>query len=814
MKKIITFAAVTFMLLCSAASAQESFQIQDIRIEGLQRVPAGAVFVALPVRIGDEMNDQKSAESIQALYATGMFDDVQLQRDGDILIVSVIERPTIASIEIQGNKKIKDEVIENALEAGGMEAGDIYNPDKVESFVSELKQAYVEVGHFSVDVDLAVTPLERNRVDLSFTIFEGEVALIREIQIIGNEKIPYDEIRDQMELTTKKTLGILNRNNRYNREKLRADLEAILNHYHDMGYINVSIESSRVFIADDREGILIVISLTEGSQFRFGNSAVNDSQDVIAQEDLDKLIEVIPGDLYSFNQVSGTRTRISNEYANIGYARAQVDPLPTINDEEQTVDVNYVVKPGKLTHVRKITIQGNISTDDEVIRREMRIYEGGQYSAQQIQQSRERLGRLGLFLSVDIQVIDVPEVDDQVDLVVEVEESLTGSLLFGVGYSDATKASFNFSITQKNLYGTGKELSLSTELGEVDQSLEIDYTNPYYTLDGVSRGFSLEYSESDTAETGTTSIYSIDTTSAGVHYGFPITEVSSIGAIFSASGYKLGGVAGASTSANTVGDYRIHDFRITDPSGSSAISTFIYSRDTRNRAIFASSGSESVVSAQLSGGDLKYYVLRGSHSHYVPLGDGYTLRLTGRVDYGSENIPFFRNFYMSGAASLRGFNSPTLGPKEVCRRLKTSDDAGHDERNAYPHVYSNCSNARAIGGDLRVLGRAEVYLPFFGTQDSDDKRLSVFLDSGNTFMTSSKHYAAAYQYKPKDNELSGRDRFGHEKFSLSNLRASMGVGFEWLTPIGPFGISYAVPVKEKDGDQTDKFQITLGYLQN
>ena len=741
MKKKIIFTAFTFLMLCSAAKALEPFLIQDIRIEGLQRVTAGAVFVALPVRIGDEMNDQRSAESIQALYATGLFDDVQLQRDGDVLIVLVIERPTIASIEIQGNRKIKDELIESALAAGDMQAGDIYNPEKVESFVSELKQAYVEVGHFSVDVDLAVSPLERNRVNLSFTIFEGEVALIREIQIIGNEEIPSDEIRDQMELTTKKTFGILNRNNRYNREKLRADLESILNHYHDMGYINVSIDSSRVFIADDREGILIVITLTEGSQFRFGNSAVSDSQDVIAQEDLDELIEVIPGDLYSFSQVSETRTKISDEYANIGYARAQVDPLPTINDEEQTVDVNYVVKPGKLTYVRKITIHGNISTDDEVIRRELRIYEGGQYSAEQIQQSRERLGRLGLFLSVHIQIINVPEVEDQIDLVVEVEESLTGSLLFGVGYSNATKASFNFSIRQKNLYGTGKELSLSTELGKVEQSLEVDYTNPYYTMDGVSRGFSLEYGESDTSETDTASVYSIDTTSAGVHYGFPITEESRFGVIFSGFGYKL-----ANTSM-TVGDYRIQDTINSDPYGSSVNSTLIYSRDTRDRAIFASSGSESVVSAQFAAGDLKYYVLRGSHSHYLPLGEDYTLRLTGRVDYGSEDLPFFRNFYMSGAASLRGFDSPALGPKEICRGL-----AG-----GVP-FYATCGNPRAAGGDLRVLGRAELYLPFFGTQDSDDKRLSVFLDSGNTFITSSKHYDAAYKYVPTGQQCPNRSR--------------------------------------------------------
>ena len=803
MKKSLIYFAFAMIFHSSIANALEPFEIQDIRIEGLQRVAAGAVFVALPVRVGDQMNEDVSAAAIQSLYATGYFDDVQLRREENVLIISVVERPTIASIEIDGNKKIKDEAIEAALNAGGMEASDIYDPDKVESFVAELKQAYVEVGHFAVDINLAVTPLERNRVDLSFSIFEGKVALIREIEIIGNSEISDKEILDQMKLSTKKTLGILNRNNRYNREKLRADLENIVNHYHNLGYINVSIVSSRVFIDDDRRGILIVVTLSEGSQFRFGNSQVSASQPVIEQQVLDELIEVVPGDVYSYKEVSDTRTRISNEYADKGYARAQVDPLPTINDEERTVDLNYVVKPGKLTYIRKITITGNITTDDEVIRREMRVYEGGQYSSDKILQSRARLGRLGIFTSVNIKTVKVPEIDDQIDLVVEVEESLTGSLLFGIGYSETNKASFNFSISQKNLFGTGKNLSLTADLGKVERSLFVDYTNPYYTLDGVSRGFTFENSKADTSESSTTSIYNIDQTALGVNYGFPISEESSLGVVLNASKYKLS--ESAADTITTVRDYRIQDFRASNPTGTSGTGTLVYRRDTRDRAVFASSGNETVLSAQISGGDLKYYILRGSYAHFLPIGEDVTLRLSGRVDYGNEDLPFFQNFYMTGTSTLRGFNSGTLGPKEICR----VDDPGKQP------IYLTCPYARSIGGDLRVLGRAELFLPFFGTQDSDDKRFSVFLDSGNTFMNSNKHYRDAYNYDPNDDkQLKGRDRFNHEKFSFSNIRASMGVGFEWLSPIGPFGISYATPVKEKKGDQKDRFQITLGYLQN
>ncbi len=799
MKTRLLCLSLSLMLLCTVAKALEPFVIEEIKIEGLQRVAAGAVFVALPVRVGEEMNDQVSTAAIQSLYATGLFDDVQLRREDNVLIVSVVERPTIASIEIEGNKKIKDEAIETALKAGSMEAGDIYNPDSVESFIAELKQAYVEVGHFTVDITVAVIPLERNRVDLLFTVFEGKVALIKEIQIIGNTNIPEEEILDVMKLTTKKTLGLLNRNNRYNRVNLRADLEAIVNHYHDMGYINISIVSSRVFIADDRDGILIVITLSEGSQFRFGNSQINASEEVVDQADLDLLIEVVPGDLYSFNRVSDIRTKITTEFANKGYARAQVDPLPTINDEERTINVNYVVKPGKLTHVRRITITGNISTDDEVIRREMRIYEGSQYSSEQIQQSRSRLGRLGIFTSVDIQVVEVPYTDDQVDLIVEVEESLTGSLLFGVGYSDSNKASFNFSVTQKNLYGTGKELSLSADLGKVTKSFLIDYTNPYYTLDGVARGFTLDYSESDTSKTSDTSIYNLDRTQLGMNYRFPVSEVSTVGVALAGLQYKLRDVAGSDTVSATISDYRIQDFWVTNPKGDSGIGTISYRRDTRDRAVFASSGSDLTLSAQVSAGDLEYYTVSGSYAHFLPVGNDLTLRLSSRIDYGSEDMPFFQNYYMSGSASLRGFDSISLGPKEICR---TSGGSG----------YVNCKYARAIGGDLRVMGRAELYLPFFGTRDSNDKRFSVFVDTGNTFMNSSKHYSAAYN-STDGGKRKGRASFkGHEKFSFSHIRASVGAGFEWLSPIGPFGISYAVPFKEKPGDETDKFQITLGYL--
>ena len=787
MKKLIRYCALLILLTFSSVHAIESFVIEKIQVEGLQRVTAGAVFVALPVRVGDEMNDQQSAASIQALYATGLFDDVQLGREGNQLVISVIERPTIASTTFYGNKKIRDEIIEQVLKLGGLSAGDIYNPADVDSFISEMRQAYVEVGHFSLEVTTTVEPLERNRVNLAFNIFEGKVALIKEIRIVGNEMISDDDIRDIMKVTTKKTFGFLNRNNRYNRAKLRADLESIVSHYHNLGHLNFEILSSRSFIAEDRQNILVVISMSEGSPFKFGEVQVRSSDDVIPQERLDMLVEERPGDLYSFEKVSQTRSRISSEFANQGFARTQVDPLPTIHDDEQVIDVNYVVKPGKLTYVRRITFTGNTITDDEVLRREMRIYEGGVYSAQQIQQSRNRLGRLGIFTNVDVRIEAVPGVEDQIDIFVEVEESLTGSVLFGVGYSEADKALLSFNISQRNLFGTGKQISIDTNYSKVNKALSVDYTNPYYTLDGVSRGFNFQYHDTDTAESDTTSIYDLGLTGLGMDYLFPISEEGSFGLSLSAEQFKL------KISEDNLGDYFIRNYAADNPKGTSGNILLSYRKDTRNRALFVSSGSEFLLSTEFSAGDLEYYILGARYARFFPLGQSMTLRLSSQLDYGDDSMPFFRNFHMSGSSTMRGFDSGSLGAREICSELNSMND----------REYSVCNNSRSLGGNLRILGRAELYLPFLGTKDSDDKRFSVFLDMGNTFINSNSEYAKI-----------GRNIGAHEAVSFSNLRASTGLAFEWLSPVGPFGISYGLPIKKKDGDRLDRFQITLGYFQN
>ncbi len=818
MRKPILF---LFLLLALPAHAIETFTIGDIQIEGLQRITPGAVFVALPVRVGDEMNDQASSSSIDALFETGYFDDVRLQRDGNTLIISVVERPTIAVVNFDGNRKLKDEVIENALRTAGLAAGEVYNPDLVDSFTEQLQRSYFEVGHFAVEIYSSVAPLERNRVELTITISEGNVALIKEIQLVGNEQISDEEILDAIRLSTKKTLGFLNRRNRYNREQLRADLESISSLYLNQGYIEFSLLSARTFIANDLEGILIVITMSEGNQYKFGELSIESSEEVITQEELNELVVEPEQDIYSFEEVSRARNEITDSFANIGYGRAQVDALPTIHDDDQTIDVKYVVKPGKLTYIRTITFRGNYSTSDEVLRREMRVLEGGLYTAKEIQQSQNRLNRLGIFSDVNVELVQVAGTEDQIDIVVTVEERLTGSLLFGVGYSESEKTSFNFTLSQNNLFGTGKKLSTGASYGKIEQSLHLDYTNPYYTRDGVSRRFSFEYQERDTSESDATLIYEIDYLSGSVDFSYPVSEEGAVGIEFGASQQDLSLVA----SNRPQTDYQVVDYIGDGLETLNANSTLSYRRDTRNRAFFATEGSDLYLGLTGTSGDESYLTMTASYAHYFSIGEKAALRLSTQVDVASEDLPFYQNYYMSGKSELRGFNSGTLGARQLCRSGKEGEAGSnfatyvgsnpvidgevrkdgvliakkYADENGDMRWFGACGSARSLGGNLRMLNRAELFFPFFGSDEIDDKRISIFVDLGGTFLRKKGVYGTASK------ALGLR-----EDFSFSNMRSSFGIGFEWLSPIGPFGVHYAIPIKSKAGDDLNRFQITLG----
>ncbi len=657
--------AFCMLMLSHVAYSFDPFVIEDIRVEGLQRISAGAVFVVLPVVVGDEIDDSLSTRSIQALFDTGFFSDIRLDRDGNTLVIVVVENPSIAEVTITGNKKIKTEQIELVLEANNISNREVYNPIRVNEFIEGLKQEYKSAGRFSSEVKATLVPLERNRVELFIDIFEGPIALIDEIRIVGNEAFTTKDILDEMELSTKKTLGFLNRNNRYSRPKLTADLEQITSHYQDNGYIQFEIISSQAFLSEDKESVYIVITLSEGPQFTFGEINIIGEQNVVPVEEIEEIVLQEEGTVFSREEVNSDRQEVVYKFANEGYSLSSVEAYPDIREEEQKVNVEYIIDPGKLTYVRRIVFIGNIVTSDEVMRREMRIFEGGKYSAQQIAESRGRLGRLGFFESIDLRTQTVPGVEDQVDIVVEVKERLTGSFAFGVGYSDSDQLILQAELSQANLYGTGKRVAGRIRNNSVTTELQFDFINPYYTPEGVARGFNFTLTDTDTSDSDISS-YRLDLISGGISYRFPIAQAQSIGIQLGLDHITFGQVDNRSV------DYRTNNFINDNPKSILGRGSLSFVKDDRDRAIFPTSGGDRRVSYELVGGDFSYYVGRVGITEYFSIGGDTTLRLSTSADFGdgigsTDGLPFYRRFYAGGQSTVRGFASASLGPREQCK---------------------------------------------------------------------------------------------------------------------------------------------------
>ncbi len=766
------FAALALLTVSFSAKGFDPFTIEDIRVEGLRRITVGAVFVLLPVQVGDEIDDELSARSIQALFNSGFFDDIRLEQDGSTLVITVVENPLIAEITIEGNKRIKTEQIEAALEASGIAARRVYNPIKVEEFIEGLRQEYKATGRFATQVDATIVALDRNRVEVFIQIAESKVALIEEIRILGNMSVSEKDIRDEMKLTTKKTLGLFNRNNRYSRTQLTADLETITTLYQNQGFIQFQIVSSQAFLSDNMQRVSIVITLDEGPQFSFGEVTVVADQDVVDIGEIEQMVAKESKTTFSRGQVNESRQNVIERFADEGYSLASVEAYPDIKEDERLVDVEYVVEPGRLTYIRQIVFIGNIVTSDEVLRREMRIFEGGEYSAARISESRERLGRLGFFESVDLSTQSVPGVPDQVDIIVEVKERLTGSFSIGVGYRSDNTVVLNLHLSQSNLYGTGKRLSTDITRSDYETRIGIDFVNPYHTLDGVARGFHIDVSEEDLTDSEITE-YKSDYLAFGMRYRFPISPTVGVGTDFEYEYREL------STGRSAVIDYRDRAFIDKNRRTSVGRGTISIRGDDRNRSIFPSSGGERTASFELVGGDASYYVTRTSASEYFSLGEKTTMKVFGGLDYGdglgsTKRLPFYNRFYAGGSSTVRGFDAQSLGPRELCEKMMEGKT-----------VIERCPNADPIGGSVRLIGRSEVYLPIFGTADTADRRFLAFADLGNVF-----------------------DEFDDVKFS--ELRGSAGLGFTWLSPIGPLQISRSFAHRKKPGDKLDYLQVTLG----
>ena len=756
-------------LLCMPVYGQTpSFVVKDIRVEGLQRVSAGTVFNYLPVKVGDTIRQGETGKIIRALYKTGFFKDVRLQRQGEVLIVDVIERPAISKIDISGNKDLETEDLLQALKDIGLAEGRVFNRSLLDKIEQELRRQYFNQGKYGVKLTSTVTPLERNRVAISIKISEGQVAKIKQINIIGNRAFSEDELLDQFSLSTTGFLSWFTKDDQYSKQILAGDLEKLRSYYLDQGFIRFKIESTQVSITPDKRDIYVTVVVYEGDIYRISDIKLAGKM-VVPEENIFPLIHLRRGEEFSRKNSIESSDRISKLLGNRGYAFANVNSIPEIDEEKQEVAVTFFMDPGKRVYVRRVNMQGNTRTRDEVMRREMRQLESGWFSAEQVKLSRERLQRLGYFEEVTIETPAVPGSTDQVDVNVKVTEKPSGSLTAGVGYSQSSGITFNTSVTQDNFLGTGKRLSFAFNTSTANREYRLAYSNPYYTINGVSRGFNLSYTQTDFDDLDSAD-YSTDTGRAGVNFGVPIGEFDRIGFTgdYEHTKLSLGNrVPIESAVAKFVDDNgdKYNDFKL----------GVRWSYDSRNRSVFPSRGGQQSLSVQATvpGSDLKYYKVSYRQARFFPLTEGLTLKLNADLGYGdgysdTGELPFFHNFFAGGFKSVRGYKQNTLGPRDV-------DSSG------------NKGQGDPIGGNLKTVGNIELIVQPPIKRLKDTVRVSAFVDGGNVFETGSD-----------------------AGFETSRIRYSAGLAATWLSPFGVLSVSVAQPFNQGEEDEEEIFQFNFG----
>ncbi|WP_242471019.1 outer membrane protein assembly factor BamA [Thiocystis violacea] len=742
----------------------EVFQVSDIRVEGLQRIAPGTVFNYLPVQVGDTVGDDVTGGIIRSLYQTGFFDDVRVERDGSVLVIWVRERPAIAEIKISGNKDIETKALDAALADIGLKEGRVFNRSVLDRIEQELERQYFARGKYGVLVQSTVSPLERNRVAINIEVIEGLTARIKQINIIGNKDFEVDELRRQFELGPTRWNSFYAKNDQYSKQKLAGDLESLRSFYLDRGYIKFDIKSTQVSISPDKKEIYVTVTIEEGSPFRVSDIKLAGDPSVPVEQ-LFPLIQLKRGEFFSRKSTTESAERISSLLGDEGYAFANVNTVPEINEEAREVAVTFFVDAGKRVYVRRVNMKGNTRTRDEVLRREMRQLETAWFSTDLVRKSRERLQRLGYFEDVSIETPAVPGSADQLDVDVTVKEKPAGNLAAGVGFSQSQGILLNASVTQNNFLGTGKRVSVAFNTSTATRLYQLGYNNPYYTVDGISRGFNLSYRETDYDEL-VGADYSTDVGVAGMTFGLPITDTSRAGLGFNYQYTDF--TAGESDLAQQFvqeNGNTFHDFALLAD----------YTNDTRDTAIFPTRGSLRTARAELTvpGSDLQYYKLHYEEQIYIPLTSRFVFSMTGNLAYGdgygdSDYLPFFENFYAGGPRSVRGWKANSLGPREI-----STDDP--------------------VGGNLKFSGSMEIFAPApVGGQFEKTLRLGAFLDFGNVWST-------------YDSDL-----LTSGEFDLGDLRYASGLSVTWLSPVGALSVSLAFPLNEKEGDDTQLFQFGFG----
>lgn len=743
--------------LAYAPSAQsfEPFQVKDIRVEGIQRTDAGTVFSYLPIRVGETLTPDKATAAVKTLYATGFFKDVQLDADGDVLVISLLERPAIASIDFSGSKEFDKKKLLEIFRSGGLTEGRIFDQAMLERAKQDLKNQYIARGKYAVDVQASVNPLERNRVSVSFTIREGQVAKIRSMNIVGNKAF---RDKDLLELFAIGTPGIMSwytRNDQYSKQKLSADLETLRSFYLNQGFLEFTIDSTQVALSPDKRQVFITVNVTEGE--RYTVTGVKLAGDLLVpEEELRKFVKLKTGELFNRQRLTESTKLMNERLGNDGYAFAQVNAVPEIDRVKREVAFTLYVDPGRRVYVRRINIAGNTTTRDEVIRREFRQMEGGWYSQEKINRSKVRVDRLAFFSEANLETPPVPGTPDQVDINMTVKERPTGNITLGAGLSSAERVILSASIAQQNAFGTGNALSLSLQTGRINRIVSLSYTNPYWTDDGISRGFDL-YSRRFNPTVLRAATFATNTDGGGIRFGVPISELDTIN-------------FGLAVESNEIQIFQQSPQRFKDfvnqfgATNVGIIGNIGFARDGRDDIITPTKGTFQRVSAEvaLPGVDIEYYRVTYLAQRFfsitptTQLQAGLTLGLAG--GYGGNPLPFYKNYFAGGVNSVRGFAQLALGPR---------DEFG------FP-----------VGGSRQILGTLEYYFPFPGAGKDRSLRLSTFIDTGMV----------------------------DDTFDVAALRYSAGLALNWFSPVGPLKLSFGVPIKREPTDRLQRIQFTLGTL--
>lgn len=757
--RLTTCAALaSLMFVAQSAWAVNPFTVRDIRIEGLQRVEPGTVFVSLPVRVGDTYSDDKGAAAIQSLFALGLFKDVRIEVNGDVLVVVVEERPTVANVEFVGTKEFDKDVLVKSMRDVGLADGRPFDKAQLDRAEQELKRQYINRSLYAAEVVTTVTPIERNRVNLTFTVIEGEPANISEIRIVGNKAFSEATLRGLFDLDTGGWLSWYTKSNRYSRAKLNADIETLRSYYLTRGYLEFKVDSTQVAILPNKTDIGININITEGE--RFVVSSVKLAGEYLGKEEEFKSLVVIrPGQAFNADEVAKTTKAFTDYFGNFGYAFARVEAKPEIDRVNNRVALVLQANPSRRAYVRKINVAGNTRTRDVVVRREFRQLEASWYDGDKIRLSRDRVDRLGYFGDVAIETQEVPGTPDQVDLTINVTEKPTGSLSLGAGYSSGDGLGLSFGLKQENAFGSGNSLGIQVNTSKINRVMVINTTDPYFTEDGVSRTFDLYYKTSSPYQDQ--DYYKLETSGGSVRFGVPFTEIDTV--------YFGVGLENTRIVPGTLlpTSYQTH----IDEYGYSSLAvpfTVGWARDSRDSSLAPTNGRFQRANAEWSfAGDVKYLRATYQYQQYVPLSKQYTAAVNAELGLGSavggKSYPVFKNFYGGGLGSVRGFEQGSLGPQDA--------------------------SGTVIGGSRKLNINMEVLAPFPGAGNDRTLRMYGFWDLGM---------------------VSGPDGGLPINADANSLRSSVGVGISWISPVGPLRLAFAKPIRKFENDRIQSMQFQIG----